>query len=419
MRLARFLPIIIAAMPTTFVFAADLTVLATITPYKAAGPMAGLVVDSSGNLFGTATMGGEGTLGTVFQIDALTHQITTHVTFDGTNGTYPSGLTMDSGGNLYGTSYGGQYGRGMVFKVDAVSHELSTYYSFTTADGIRPMEGQDSLSIDSAGNLYGSYEGGGQYGHGAIYEIDATTKQLNVLYSFTDGTDGQRPHGSLCLDSNGNIYGATGGGVPYGFGTVFMITGDTHQFSTLATFVPTSGIGALPNGGLVQDAAGNLYGTTNEGGYFGDGTIFKIAKDTHELTTLYSLGGSSDGANPIAGLIMDAAGNLYGTTLFGGSANNGTAFRLSAGTNELTTLHSFTGGEDGASPYAGLTADAAGNLYGATNGGFASVYGTVFELTNTGFVVVPETNSLALVAVSAIGVLGLRSRMRRLSNRQA
>jgi len=170
---------------------------------------------------------------------------------------------------------------------------------------------------------------------------------------------------------------------------------------------------------LVQDAAGNLYGTTNEGGYFGDGTIFKIAKDTHELTTLYSLGGSSDGANPIAGLIMDAAGNLYGTTLFGGSANNGTAFRLSAGTNELTTLHSFTGGEDGASPYAGLTADAAGNLYGATNGGFASVYGTVFELTNTGFVVVPETNSLALVAVSAIGVLGLRSRMRRLSNRQA
>jgi uncharacterized repeat protein (TIGR03803 family) len=279
------------------------------------------------------------------------------------------------------------------------------------------MEGQNSLSLDSAGNLYGSYEGGGQYGHGAIYEIDATTKQLNVLYSFTDGTDGQRPHGLLYLDPGGNIYGASGGGVPYGFGTVFMITGDTLQFSTLATFVPMSGIGALPNGGLVQDAAGNLYGTTNEGGYFGDGTIFKIATDTHELTTLYSFGGSSDGANPIAGLIIDAAGNLYGTTLFGWLSNNGTAFRLSADTNELTTLHSFTGGEDGATLYAGLTADAAGNLYGATNGGFASVYGTVFQLTNTGFVVVPEVNSLALMGIATISFLALRTRMRRLSNR--
>lgn len=140
MRLARFLPIIFAAIPTTSVFAADLTVLATITPYKAAGPMAGLVVDSSGNLFGTATLGGESTLGTVFQIDALNHQLITHVAFDGTNGTYPSGLTMDTGGNLYGTSSGGQYGRGMVFKVDAVSHELSTYYSFTMADEIDPWK---------------------------------------------------------------------------------------------------------------------------------------------------------------------------------------------------------------------------------------------------------------------------------------
>jgi uncharacterized repeat protein (TIGR03803 family) len=150
---------------------------------------------------------------------------------------------------------------------------------------------------------------------------------------------------------------------------------------------------------LIADAAGNLYGTTGYGGANNDGTIFKIAAGTGDLTTLATFDGSQ-GEYPSAGLIADAAGNLYGTAFYGGSGGDGTVFELAAGSSTITTLAEFDG-DNGAFPMTSLIADASGNLYGTTFEGGTNSVGTVFELTNTGFVL-PEPGTLALFAVAGL-----------------
>src|SRR3984893_16154077 len=149
--------------------------------------------------------------------------------------------------------------------------------------------------------------------------------------------------------------------------------------TTLHSF--TGDDGAAPAAGLIADPAGNLYGTTINGGASGQGTVFQL-DPSGNLTVLYSFAGS-DGSHPRAGLIADPAGNLYGTTINGGANDAGAVFQLTPSGN-LTVLHSFTGGSDGALPFAGLIADAAGNLYGTTNGGGGGGQGTVFQLTPFG-----------------------------------
>jgi uncharacterized repeat protein (TIGR03803 family) len=220
-----------------------------------------------------------------------------------------------------------------------------------------------------------------------------------VLYTFTGGTDGGGPQADLIRDKEGNLYGTTAYGgdpscSPYGCGTVFKVDTSGHE-TVLYSFTATNGDGANPKAGLIRDAAGNLYGTTTDGGtagctgngFTGCGTVFKLDINNKE-SILYSFTGTGgDGGNPHAGLILDAAGNLYGTTSYGGFPGAGTVFMLDPSGKE-TVLYSFTGRLDGGGPY-GLVRDAAGNLYGTTigggnpkcGGGHGAGCGVVFKIT--------------------------------------
>lgn len=206
-----------------------------------------------------------------------------------------------------------------------------------------------------------------------------------ILYSFgASATDGVVPNGPLVVDSSGNVYGTTVDGGVNGLydGTVFKISAAGTE-TTLYSFGASATDGQVPIGGLVIDAAGNLYGTTEYGGVNGDGTVFKI--DTAgEETILHSFGiGFTDGGVPSAGLIMDSAGDLYGMTDLGGANGGGTVFKIDAAGKE-TILYSFAANSsDGVHPSGGLIMDGAGNLYGTTRaGGFG--YGTVFKLNSSG-----------------------------------
>jgi uncharacterized repeat protein (TIGR03803 family) len=345
-------------------------------------PYAGLVMDSSGNLYGTTYVGGGGSecfgvgCGTVFKLD-ISGALTVLHSFSGSDGKYPyAGLVRDSSGNLYGTTlYGGSIGYGTVFKLET-SGPLTVLHSCDYSDGANPYAG---LVRDSSGNLYGTTVGGGPSGDGGtVFKLD-TSGTLTVLHNFS-GSDGAYPYAGLVIDSSGNLYGTTSQGGSYGYGTVFKLD-SSGALTVLHNFSGSDG--GYPQAGLVRDSSGNLYGTTTyAGGSFGYGTVFKL--DTSGvLTVLHSFpSGTNDGAYPYGGLVMDSSGNLYGTTAIGGSNGyGGTVFKLDT-SGALTVLHNFSG-SDGAYPYAGLMMDSYGTLYGTTHGGGSSGYGTVFEIVTT------------------------------------
>ena len=372
-------------------------------------PYAGVIADGSGNLYGTTTSAGSNNNGgTVFKIAAGTNTLSTLVTFTGTAyGANPNGgLIADGSGNLYGTTYhgGSSDNYGTVFKIAAGTNTLSTLATFTGTNGANPEAG---LIADGSGNLYGTTYGGGSGYVGTVFKIAAGTNTLSTLATFTDTANGAKPVAGLIADDSGNLYGTTEQGGSSGVGTVFKIAAGTNTLSTLATFTGTNG--ANPEAGLIADGSGNLYGTTVGGGSSNRGTVFKIAAGTNTLSTLATFTGTANGAFPYAGLIADASGNLYGTTYGGGSKNDGTVFEIAAGTNTLSTLATFTGTANGAFPYAGLIADGSGNLYGTTYYGGSVGAGTVFELSGTGFAV-PEPSSLTLAGIGSLALLRRRRR---------
>jgi uncharacterized repeat protein (TIGR03803 family) len=309
----------------------------------------------------------------------------------GTDGATPTDLILDAKGDLYGTTVDGgsssfPNGYGVVFEVDKSNKETALYTFTGTPDGASPNRGP--LVRDAPGNLYGTTESGGASGYGTVFKLDTTGKET-VLYSFTGGTDGGDPFAGLVRDGEGSLYGTTtyGGDLtcdaPYGCGVVFKLD-TTGTETVLHTFSGSGGDGGNPVAGLVRDAAGNLYGTTREGGsggYPGYGTVFKLDKAGDE-TILHSFTGG-DGEWPYAGVIRDAAGNLYGTTENGGSVY-GTIFKLDRRGKE-SVLHSFAGPPaDGAQPFAGLVRDAKVNRYGTTAEGGPLNWGTVFKLDKSG-----------------------------------
>jgi uncharacterized repeat protein (TIGR03803 family) len=244
------------------------------------------------------------------------------------------------------------------FSSTVAAQELTTLYSFTGDDGAHP---QSSLIADPAGNLYGTTAGGGVSGQGTVFQLDSSGTPT-VLYSFTGGSDGGTPVAGLIADAAGNLYGTTnrGGATAFCCGTVFQLT-PAGDLNVLHSFTGSSD-GGSPAAGLIADAAGNLYGTTTSGGAGFSGTVFQL-DSTATFTVLHSFT-VSEGFDLRAGLIADAAGNLYGTTLDGGAFGYGTVFQL-APDGTLTVLHSFIR-NDGTHPFAGLLSDAAGNLYGTT-----------------------------------------------------
>ena len=257
-------------------------------------------------------------------------------------------------------------------------------HNFTNgSDGGYPLSG---LTMDSKGDFYGTTNSGGTYGHGLVFRMNASGL-VTPLYSFTGGKDGAAPVGGLIVDATGALYGTTTGGGTYNNGAIFKVMGKTEI--VLYSFAGGKD-GANPEAGLAFDAAGNLYGTTSAGGASGNGTVFRLNTPATKgarwtKTILYSFGTGTDGAAPVAGVSLDAAGNVYGTTSLGGDAGNGTVFELTKGTAwKETILHYFQNADDGATPYGGLISDAGGNFYGAATQGGAGGGGTIFELTPSG-----------------------------------
>ncbi len=277
-----------------------------------------------------------------------------HTFMNSPDGAFPfGGLLMDAAGNLYGTTLSGGctiYGCGTVFKLVPAGNETILYRFGTVPSGLDPQDPYAALVMDASGNFYGTTRDGGTFGLGTVFRLD-TSGTLTVLHSFT-AAEGGDPYAGVVMDAAGNLYGTTSAGLAVGvYGTVFKI--DTAANFTVLHFF-TGSDGCCPTGGVIMDAAGNLYGTAGGGGSSGFGTVFKL--DTlGNLHVLYSFKGGSDGASPAGGLIMDALGNLYGTTGAGGSGTCsgqlpvvgcGTVFKLDPVGNE-TVLYSFTGGVSG------------------------------------------------------------------------
>jgi uncharacterized repeat protein (TIGR03803 family) len=360
-------------------------------------PMAGVIVNAKGTLYGTTFYGGGGTAcrggcGTVFKLTPSGKETVIHAFRGGNDGAEPvGGLTRDTDGNFYGTtqiggnaSCNGGFGCGAIFVVTKDGAER-VVFGFSGSDGLYPRA---DLIADENGNLYGTTMLGGSKacngsGCGAVFEFSPTGGET-VRYAFQGGSDGDEPEGPVTLDKDGNLYGTTyyGGTGCYGqgCGTVFKLSQDgtktvLHKFSGGSD-------GAGPSGALIIDKKGNLLGTTSADGAASGGTVYKLAPDG-TLTVLYafcSQAGCSDGTEPVSGVLPDSSGNLFGTTPFGGSAGWGTVFEIAPGGAE-TVIYAFGGGNDGGRPIAGLLADGQGDFFGTTYDGGSHHRGTVFEVT--------------------------------------
>ena len=301
------------------------------------------------------------------------------LTFKGANGSAPTGaLIQDAVGNLYGTTSTGGYGSGVVFKLDS-SHHQTVLHAFTGPDGATPY---GALAMDSFGNIYGTTSAGGDAGLGTVFKID-TQGIETVIHSFTGAPDGANPYAGLVIGSSGILYGTTENGGTSGCGTLFKID-TTGVENVLHSFAGGPTDGADPKASLILDLDGNLYGTTLAGGSSGYGTVFELDLRNTE-TILYDFTGGSGGGNPFGGVTRDANGVLYGTTETGGGSLSrpygcckGTVYALIG--NHQIVLYSFSGGNDGGMPVSNLVLYN-GVLYGTTLLGGPSQKGTVFRVS--------------------------------------
>jgi uncharacterized repeat protein (TIGR03803 family) len=347
-----------------------------------AHPNANLILDSAGNLYGTATDGGASRLGVVFKLDPSGNQTVLHTFTGGTDGAHPvAALIQDAMGNFYGTTKtGGSSNLGIVFKLDPMGNETVLHTFTGGSDGANPYS---TLVRDSIGDLYGTTFFGGNAEQGTIFKIDPAGNET-ILHSFTGGTsgiDGGNPAAGLVRDSEGDFYGTTKfGGLRAG--TVFKMdqSGGVHVLLSFPYHIILYGIQPLAS--LFFDNSGTLYGTTSKyGSVAGDnGTVFKIGVDGSNPAEIHGFSGS-DGATLLGNVIRDSSGNLYGTAAKSPGCTCGVVFMLDTNGVE-TVLHTFTGGTDGRKPTAGLVTDGSGNFYGTTVfGGGSNDAGTIYKIT--------------------------------------
>lgn len=389
--------IILIVISATLASAQSEKILYSFTGQSDGGePYPGLVADGKGNLYGTTVSGGTEFGGTVFELTPNSNGTwTENALYSFTGVSNPSdgaaplgGLVLDGKGNLYGTTSvgGGVNFQGTVFELSSGPNGTwseKVIHSFTGgSDGANPDFG---LTLDAAGNLYGTTTNGGTLGFGSVFELvpgSNGTWNKRTLHSFTGGNDGSMPTSPLVLDGHGNLYGLTTDGGVHDYGVVFQLTPQStgpwteqvvHAFTGSA-----GGTGSL--GAVALDQAGNVYAEA----FFSVLEFSPATGGTWTSKTLHTFTGGTDGAQPEGGLSLDNAGNLYGMTYTGG-LHRGTVFELSPSTNGTWTekiLHRFTSGADGAFPeFNYLNVDPKGNVYGTTFQGGSSNQGIVFEIT--------------------------------------
>lgn len=365
-------------------------------------PQASVIFDTAGNLYGTTYSGGSLGFGTVFEMmpngsGGWTEKILHNFGIGDMDGKAPQApLVFDSAGNLYGTTGdGGSNNVGVVFEMTPNGHggwtEFKIHNFGSGEDGARPYAG---LIFDKAGNLYGTTHSGGTHSDGTVFELIPNGSggwTEKVLHNFgADQNDGQDPEGGLIFDSAGNLYGTTVAGGNIGLGTAFEMSpnGSGGWTEKVLHNFGHGEDGNSPQGlSLIFDSAGNLYGTTNTGGTNNAGTVFEMTPNGSggwTEKTLHFFGSGNDGNGPTCSLVFDTSGDLYGTTLLGGTNDSGVVFKMtpngSGGWTE-TVVHNFGTGNDGSLPPGGLVIDGTGNLFGTTSSGGIQSDGTVFEVT--------------------------------------
>jgi uncharacterized repeat protein (TIGR03803 family) len=338
------------------------------------------LLDAKGDIFGTTLYGGTGGYGTVYSFTANAAFTVLHA-FTGTTGAEPrTGVIANAAGDLFGnTLIGGKANAGILF-------QLGIHGGTYQAESLQQASGYDltsGLVADAAGNLYGMAALGGAANLGTVYKVKPNGA-LSALHSFTGGADGENPrHGSLAEDAAGNLYGTTYHGGANNGGVMFKVT-PAGQESVLYAFSKTNNACYEPNNSVALDAAGNLYGSTISGGPYSQGCVYRLAPDgTFTLLHAFSGtgGGGSDGASPHTGVTLDANANIYGVTTYGGYDNDGTIYRITA-SGQYSLLYSYTGGMDGTALYASeLAISPAGAIIGVNQGGGAYGSGNLFSLS--------------------------------------
>jgi uncharacterized repeat protein (TIGR03803 family) len=333
----------------------------------------GLTMDGQGNIYGTASEAGS-SMGandaSVFEIAHGSNKVTTIASFSGAKGYGLGSIAVDGQGNVYGTSsgLGGSLGDGRVFEIAKGSHTATPLTEFNGSNGEFP----NGVTIDAQGNLYGTTAVGGADGIATAFEVARGSNAITPLATFPGR--GAAPK-AVVVDAQGDLFGTNNSGGPKGAATVYEIAHGSGTVTNLATFGGIDGAGVSH---VVVDNQGNLYGTTEDGGTFGDGTVFEIARGSNTVTTLASFNGlTGQGPNPNVGVVVDGQGNLYGTTVEGGTNSEGTIFEIAKGSNRIKTIASFT--NIAGTSVSGLMLDGQGYLYGSTDGA-GSVGGTVFKL---------------------------------------
>jgi uncharacterized repeat protein (TIGR03803 family) len=367
-----------------------------------------LIFDGAGNLYSNTVYGGTYGAGTVFKLspnpDGSWTESVLYSFTGGSDGRSPNlgGLVFDTAGNLYGTCHdGGKYGGGVLYKLapnpDGTWTQTVIHQFKGRNDGSSPF---GAPVFDKAGNLYGTAPGAGHFGYGTVFKLTPSPDDqwtYDVIHQFAD-KPAWGPWVGLFPDAAGNLYGTTrndwqsGQGCsnpPLECGTVYKMTPAPDGKWTFKVIHRFSGgkHGADPGTeGLVSDSEGTLYGGTEKQGAYGHGLVFKLTPTPDgkwSYRILHQFHGQTDGGNPIGRLVRNEAGNVYGTTIFGGAYGQGVVFKLTPnpdGSWGFTVVYTFTGSE-GAAPVGGLTLDDAGNLYGAAQLGGAYGAGVVYEIT--------------------------------------
>jgi uncharacterized repeat protein (TIGR03803 family) len=336
-----------------------------------ATPYAGLIQGSDGFFYGTTSSRGANNYGTVFRIDANGNFTNLHSFANGSDGAVPyAGLVEGADGYFYGTTAsGGASNYGTVFRISA-SVGLTNLHSFAGGDGVWPYA---ALSLGDDGNFYGATVYGGANNTGTVFQI-GTNGSFATVHDFSV-SDGVRPYAGLARGDDGDFYGTTVSGGANNAGTVFRVS-SAGNFTNLYSFSGGDD-GAASFAGLIAGGDGNFYGVTTQGGANNWGTVFRIAP-RGGFTNLYSFMGGNDGGFAFGKLAAASDGNFYGTTFYGGAGNHGTVFRISPA-GSFTNLYAFSGGSDGAAPFAGLVLASDGNLYGTTVSGGVG-FGTIFRI---------------------------------------